>query len=148
MLLRLAPPHRKNSQKSPLDTNKMPIGVVSPDNKDNMICASACFLVYAGGVDRSGNYLALHRPYLSRDAARHLTDVEFEAAQKDEMVKVREYLKNMEVDQYWIDRVMSTNSQDLAPSIEEIVLSKCTDDTAEVERKMDASKNLVFLVSI
>jgi hypothetical protein len=51
----------------------------------------------AGGVHRDGNYLALHRPYLSKEAASKLSDVEHEAAQKQEMAKVHKYLENMEV---------------------------------------------------
>ncbi len=57
------------------------------------------------------------------------------------MTKVSMYLKDMEVDQFFIDKMMSNSSQDaylvslwetdryhlsnIAPSIEEAVLSKC-----------------------
>ena len=131
-----------------------PFSAVPANSKDNMICASACFLIYVAGAERQGNYVALHRPYLTRPAARQLSDVEVEARQKQVMAKVREYLRTMEVEQFWIDKMMSTNSQNayiptlsefierhldrIAPSIEEIVLSKCTDSTADVEKKMKA----------
>lgn len=85
---------------------------ISLEDNSNCICASACFLTYAGGADRFGNYLALHRPYLSREAASRLSDVEYEVRQKQVTLKVQEYLRDMEVDQYWIGKMMSTSSQD------------------------------------
>jgi hypothetical protein len=36
------------------------------------ICASACFLIWVGGIERSGNAIGLHRPYLDPDVARSL----------------------------------------------------------------------------
>jgi len=131
------------------NNNEPPFSPVLPDNKDNLICASACFLIYAGGVDRFGNYLALHRPYLSRAETSKLSDIEYEAAQKKETIEVSEYLKSMDIDQYWIDRMMATSSQDsyvvpwseadnkvyhlmgTVPLIEEIELGKCTAITPE-----------------
>jgi hypothetical protein len=56
-------------------------------DKDNNICASACFLAYVGGVERHGNFLALHRPYLPKEAAGKLSDAEYEAVQKDVMAR-------------------------------------------------------------
>lgn len=112
-----------------------------PADKSNCICASACFLVYAAGVDRTGSYLALHRPYLPKETASRFSDVEREAAQRRVMAKVREYLQNMDVDQFFIDKMISNSSQDAyfvtgddtstyhlwttVPFIEEIVLTEC-----------------------
>ena len=133
----------------------VPMGVVDPADKDNLICASACFLIYAGGVKRGGDFLVLHRPYLSKDAADNMSDVEQEAAQKQLMAEVRDYLQTMEVNPYDIDKVMSTNSQDgyvvtgndvvthpldiVVPSIEEIVLTKC--DTVTTHQMDQAHKD-------
>jgi hypothetical protein len=52
------------------DTGSAPIDPIRVDHRENLICASACFLVYAGGAIRFGNYLAMHRPYLPRGQAR------------------------------------------------------------------------------
>jgi hypothetical protein len=130
-----------------------PIDPIGVDHQENMICASACFLVYAGGAIRFGNYLAMHRPFLPREEARKLGDMEYEAAQKEMMPKVRAYLADMDIDQYWIDRMFSANSQDhymptwneadskvhhlmgMVPSLEEVVLSKCNEDP-NVDRKL------------
>jgi hypothetical protein len=118
-----------------------PSGLVMPDDKDNFICASACFLIYAGGVQRHGDFLVLHRPYFSKSAVLEMSDVEQESRQRKVMAEVRDYLQTMEVDQYYIDKMMSISSQDgyvvtgneiilhpleiIVPSIEEIVLSRC-----------------------
>ncbi|MFZ0423443.1 MAG: hypothetical protein WAL80_11250 [Xanthobacteraceae bacterium] len=126
---------------SQLDKATFERSVVPATSKDNFVCASACFLVFAGGVNRSGDFLVLHRPYLSRDAARNLSDVGREAEQKQVMAEVRNYLQEMEVDQFFMDKMMWTSSQDgylttladvlnhhlngIVPSIEEIVLPSC-----------------------
>jgi hypothetical protein len=64
------------------DVGRQPIDLIRIDHQENMICASACFLIYAGGADRFGNYLALHRPYLPREEARKVDDAQYEALQK------------------------------------------------------------------
>ena len=127
------------------DTGKAPIDLIKVDHQENMVCASACFLAYAGGAIRFGNYLALHRPFLPREEARKLNDAEYELAQKEMMPEVKAYLADMDIDQYWIDRMFSANSQeyymptwneadnkvhhlmDMVPSLEEVVLSKCNE---------------------
>ncbi len=122
----------------------------------DLVCASACFLIYAGGVDRDGTYLALHRPYMPRKTASQMSDLEYEGSQRQASATVTKYLQSMDIDQFWIDRMMGTNSQNayfvplevgdlksyhlqgLVPSIEEIVLAKCTDDSADLERQLTA----------
>jgi hypothetical protein len=122
--------------------------------KNNNICAGACFLVYAGGVARLGNLLALHRPYLSRDTANKISDLEYEAAEKRSMAKVRQYLKDMEVNDFFIDKLMSNSSQDayhvalwetdeyhlsqIVPSLEEAVLTRCASVTREEAQRVDS----------
>ena len=128
---------------------------IKVDHQEDTICASACFLVYAGGATRFGNYLALHRPYLARKDAQTLSDVEYETLQKTMTPKVKAYLADMDVDQYWIDRMFAANSQEqympnwaeadnkvrhlmgIVPSLEEVVLSKCKEDT-NVDRNLQA----------
>jgi hypothetical protein len=140
------------------DIGREPIDFIKLDHRENMICASACFLVYAAGAYRSGNYLAMHRPYLQREDAKKINDVEYEALQKRLFPKVKAYLADMEIDQYWIDQMFAANSQDrymptwaeadsklhhlmgIVPSLEEIVLSKCNQD-ADVDRKLSALRN-------
>lgn len=137
------------------DREKPPLSLIKVDRQEDNICASACFLVYAAGAKRAGSYLALHRPYLPRKEAQALSDVEYVEAQKKTALKVKTYLVDMEVDQYWIDRMFATNSQEgyvptlaeadnkfrhlmgMVPSLKEVVLSKCKEDT-EVDEKLNA----------
>jgi TPR repeat protein len=135
------------------DVGRQPIDLIRIDHQENMICASACFLIYAGGADRFGNYLALHRPYLPREEARKVDDAQYEALQKQMVPKVKAYLADMEIDQYWIDRMFAASSQEqymptfaeadsklhhlmgIVPSLEEVVLSKCNQNL-DFDKKM------------
>lgn len=125
------------------DTGRSPVETIKLENKEDGICASACFLVYAAGASRFGNYIGLHRPYLSEESAQFLSDVEYVALQKRTEIAIRAYLTDMEVDQYWIDRMFATNSGEvfipswveadnkvrhlmgIVPTLEEVTLSKC-----------------------
>jgi TPR repeat protein len=140
------------------DVGRQPISLVKVDHQENAICASACFLVYAAGAKRFGNYLALHRPYLPREEAKKFNDAEYEALQKQMVPKVKAYLADMEIDQYWIDRMFAASSQErymptwaeadnksrhlmgIVPSLEEVILSKCTQDP-DVDKKLSALRN-------
>ncbi len=129
---------------------------VSSADKSNNICASACFLIYAGGVERHGNLLALHRPYFPRDTATKMSDLQYEAAEKHSMAQVRQYLKDMEGNDFVVDKMMSNSSQDayhvalwetdkyhlsqIVPSLEEAVLARCTSVTTEEARRVDSGK--------
>jgi TPR repeat protein len=135
------------------DTGRALVDPIKVDHQEDEVCASACFLVYAAGASRFGNYLALHRPFLPRNEARKINDAEYEAAQKAMVPKVRTYLADMEVDQFWIDRMFAANSQEyymptwaeadskvhhlmgMVPSLEEVVLSKCN-EVPDVDRKL------------
>jgi TPR repeat protein len=137
------------------DTDRPPLDRIKVDHQEDELCASACFLVYAGGASRFGNYLALHRPSLPRNEARKINDVEYEAAQKAMVPKIKTYLVDVEVDQFWIDRMFAANSQEyymptwaeadsklhhlmgMVPSLEEVVLTKCNEDP-NVDRKLKA----------
>lgn len=115
--------------------------LVKPEHSDTCICASACFLAFAGGAYRYGNYLLLHRPFLTNEAAANLSDVRQEEAQKSVMLSVRKYLEEMEVPSYYAEAMMARSSQDAylvtadddrshrllgnPASIEEITLRKC-----------------------
>ena len=123
----------------------------------NCICASACFLAYAGGVDRGGSFLALHRPYIGKKAAKGLPDDEHETAEKSAIAKTLAYLNTMEVDRFFIDKMYGTSSQDsyvvtlrdvldhhlgtVVPSIEEVLLSKCDDINSEEYRVLQTTRD-------
>jgi len=139
-----------------VDGNSDIMSFVSPAAGNNNICASACFLIFAGGVRRHGNLLALHRPYLPKSAARKISDLDYEAIEKSTMIKVALYLKNMEIDQFFIDKMMTTDSQDAyvvslwetdkyhlhgtVPSIEESILARCTELSSTERGELDAKR--------
>jgi hypothetical protein len=127
---------------------------VAPIDKSNNLCASACVLVFAGGVMRIGDLLILHRPFLLlSEADERISDVDFETAEKHAIDTARDYLREMELPDYYIDKMIATSSQDgylptakdlqehpisdLAPSIEEIILSKCQSLNAAEQRRLD-----------
>jgi hypothetical protein len=140
------------------DTGRTPTDPIRVDSQENMICASACFLAYAGGAIRFGNYLAMHRPYLPREEARKLSDAEYESKQREVMPKIKSYLADMDIGQYWIERLFSANSQEyymptwneadnkvyhlmgMVPSLEEVVLSKCNEDP-NADRRLSEYRN-------
>ena len=110
-------------------------------SEDNNICASACFLVYAGGVNRMGNYIGLHRPFLPKNIGSSIPDDQYERGETEYIDKITAYLKKMEIDQFFIDNLISNSSVDMhvvteeeaethhlydtAPSIEEAIYAKC-----------------------
>ena len=127
---------------------------VAPRDGSNNVCASACFLVFAGGINRRGNLLALHRPYISRESAVALSDVEYEANEKRALQEVREHLAEMDVNEFFVEKVLSTNSRNayrvsyweadhyhlthIVPSIEEAVLLRCNPMTNDEARRIDS----------
>ena len=125
------------------DARRRPIDSIQIDHQENRICASACFLVYAGGAKRVGNFFALHRPFIRREGASMISERENEALETRYFPKVKAYLAAMEIDQYWSDRMFAANQKKsyvptwqeannkalrlmgIIPSLEEVVLSKC-----------------------
>jgi hypothetical protein len=112
-----------------------------PADKANNVCASACVLVWVAGARRTGDLLILHRPYPAPESADKLSDIEFEALENNAISRVRNYLQEMDLPQYYIDKMVLTASRDgympttedltehplpeFAASIEELILSKC-----------------------
>jgi hypothetical protein len=127
---------------------------VSSTDESNNVCASACFLIYAGGVERHGNLLALHRPYLPKATGSKIYDLQYETLEKHAIAEVRQYLKDMEVDNFFIDKLMANSSQDayhvalwetdeyhlsqIVPSLEEAILTRCTPVTKEDAHRFDS----------
>ena len=52
-------------------------------NRENAVCASACFYIYAAGVLRRGEIVGIHRPYLSQAT---LASMELDAAAQAQAV--------------------------------------------------------------
>jgi hypothetical protein len=124
-----------------------------PIDKANNICASACVLAFAGGVKRAGDLLILHRPFFINEGNDRISDLEYEQAEINAINLARDYLREMEFPDYYIDKMIATSSQDgyiptardleehpipeITPSIEEIILSKCQSLNAVEQQKLD-----------
>jgi hypothetical protein len=87
-------------------------------------CASACFLIWSAGVERSGNSLGLHRPTTTSTA---LTNMPPNQAPAQLLLDVAAYLKEMEVPEHFIQLMVNTNSTEVrclsgreAKSLEEV----------------------------
>jgi len=112
-----------------------------PADRANSVCASACVLVWVAGARRTGDLLILHRPYPAPESVGKLSDIEFEALESNSISMVRNYLQEMDLPQYYIDKMILTASRDgymptsedliehplpeFSASIEELILSKC-----------------------
>jgi hypothetical protein len=76
-------------------------------------CESACFLVYVGGISRSGTRLGIHRPVLTNDAMRELTPEQAGQFYRDISAEIRQYLIDMDVQPHWLDDMMKVSSHDI-----------------------------------
>jgi hypothetical protein len=130
---------------------------ISPASADNSMCASACVLIYAGGAKRRGDALILHRPYVPRETADTLSDVEYERTENQAMLTARKYLDEMGMPEYYVDKLVMTSSHEgylpsegdlldhplveIPPAIQEIILSKCDNLDSTVSQQ-----NLSYLL--
>jgi len=77
-----------------------------PADQANNVCASACVLVWVASARRTGDILILHRPYPAPESVGKLSDIEFEALESNAISRVRIYLQQMELPQYYIDKTV------------------------------------------
>jgi len=82
-----------------------------------------------------------------------MNDAQYEESEKEVISKVRAYLDYMEIDKFWIGKMLSTNSQNayvipweladdknyhlmgIVPSIEEVLLSKCDEFNTDCNKR-------------
>jgi len=67
------------------------------DRSANCTCASACFLIWAGGVERSGNDIHIHRISYDRDYYGALSPNDAAVKYQEALETVRAYLNEMEI---------------------------------------------------
>jgi hypothetical protein len=119
-------------------------------------CASACFLIWAGGVKREGDVLGVHRPRFDSPEFAKLPVAEATAAYKSVLAETVKYLFEMEVAPQYIAMMSDTSSVDIqwlnigpspvvseVPSIEEWIRASCglpssaeTDEVGRILEKM------------
>jgi len=82
------------------------------DPKNN-VCASACFFLYAAGVERFGRVVGIHRPYLSQNDYK-ATDLDRAAAAHAVLRdRIAGYLEEMDVPSKYLPRMMSAASDEI-----------------------------------
>jgi hypothetical protein len=117
----------------------------------NYICASSCFLIYAGGVERDGEALGLHRPYLTEETASSLSAEEAINFAKQAEQDTSMYLKEMDIPEKFAGIMFSTPSADLymlkedevagidglIPGLREWMDTRCNLSSPEEKNRLD-----------
>ena len=80
--------------------------------RSECICASACALIWFGGVDRFGR-VGLHRPRTDDPAFKALAPVEASAVYRRMLADITRYLEEMEVPKQLIESMVATGSADI-----------------------------------
>ena len=101
-------------------------------------CASACFLIWTGGVERDGTVLGLHRPAIAATSFASLPADRASILYRQLLSDIGKYLAEMEVPRRFIEIMTDTSSKDIrwltndeaqsmeaVPSIAEWVASSC-----------------------
>jgi hypothetical protein len=101
-------------------------------------CASACFLIWAAGVDRSGDALGLHRPTIESTQFASLPPDRASVLYRELLADIGKYLTDMEVPPRFIEAMTGTSSADMwwlsaadassmedVPSINEWLVAAC-----------------------
>jgi hypothetical protein len=76
-------------------------------------CASACFLVWAAGVWRSGKTLGVHRPYFRKEYFEGLPAPEAQKKYLSMSNEVRAYLKDMDIPTNVTEKMFSASSTEI-----------------------------------
>ena len=76
-------------------------------------CTSACFIIWAAGVERFGDYLGIHRPYFSKEHFDGLSASEAEKKYSMMSKQVKEYLLEMGIPQNVIQKMFETASDEI-----------------------------------
>jgi hypothetical protein len=101
-------------------------------------CASACFLIWASGIERYGSALGLHRPTTNSTDFTDLPPDRGSSAYREILSGVEQFLLEMEVPQRFIDKMTGTASNNVSwliwedqeslqevSSISELLLASC-----------------------
>lgn len=112
-------------------------------------CASACVLVYLGGVERQGNLLAIHRTFIRHDELGNLSFGEAERAGRLQAAAVEQYLRSMGVPSAFSDLMRSIPSSEVqilsmdfverylqkVPEIDEWLSARCGNENEILEKR-------------
>lgn len=77
------------------------------------ICASSCFLAWAGGISREGSALGLHRPTIKSTQYVNMSPDQASILYKDLLKEVRGFMIEMEIHDTFIERMLSIHSNEI-----------------------------------
>jgi hypothetical protein len=109
------------------------------------ICASACTLIFMGGVYRMGSEIYVHSIAYDKGMFGALTPQQADVMYKQAMTDVRAYLAEMDVDDKFASMMTGTSSSDIrkvtsplgwefqVPSFREWISAKCGQPTSAYE---------------
>ncbi len=127
------------------------------DKSTACTCASACFLIWAGGVERSGNDIHIHRISFDPEYYGKLTPIEAQEKYQMALRQVQAYLKEMEIPDSIFEEMVRMPSYSTTPlpnninwawppSFGEWLTAKCghpsrrRDSMCEMEQRRKATK--------
>ena len=82
-------------------------------NGGSCVCASACALIYLGGVPRNLGKIYFHRPYIDPTQNARLSLEESRDGQQKIVTSVRSYLRSMEIPDWFVEKILATDSKSL-----------------------------------
>ena len=96
------------------DANKRSWSImIHVNDPQNNLCASACFFIYAAGVDRRGDILGIHRPRITEEDLRSMSMEQAALGQLSTGEVTSTYLRQMGIPNSIIERMNSTKPNDI-----------------------------------
>jgi hypothetical protein len=110
--------------------------IIAPRDKKNCICASACSLVWLGGVIRKNSFLRIHRPRLAEQEFARLTTDEAQKRYALMSADIEKYLIKYSFPKDAIELMRNTPSYELkdydavdiegrVPFFDELIAARC-----------------------
>jgi hypothetical protein len=112
--------------------------VLIQQGDQNADCASACFLIWASGVTRDGNYIGVHRFYFNRAMYGNLSPQDAKRLYEGAMDQYRQFLAERNVPTTIIEKTFATDSTSIyylnkeelklmqsVPYLEELYRARC-----------------------
>jgi hypothetical protein len=89
-------------------TMELPLGDTTRCKRARCYCASACFFIWAGGIDRYGWELFVHQPYFDPSVFGNLPPAEAIERHHQMIASARQYLRDMDVTDDVINLMVAT----------------------------------------
>jgi len=87
--------------------------MINVNNPRNNLCASACFFIYAAGVQRHGDTLGIHRPRITEENLRSISMDQAASGLLSASEVASAYLRKMGIPDSIIERMNSTKPNDI-----------------------------------